>query len=420
MKGFFILALGLLVVLTGSVSQAQNATLDSLIRVVLDNNPDIKAAGHEYQAARYQVKTAGKLPDPMLGLGAMNLPASSLSFNESPMSELMLEFSQTIPWPGKLRKENQLARFYADQKKIRLSARESNIVRMVTSGYYEYVYWKKVREIIAYNLRLVQSLVEVAGVRYANGLGTGQDYLQAVTALARLENRQLQVERMIYSALLFLNRLAGGRVSVDTALPAMLDEHIMVMDIPGVDSIRIINPVLAEAAVTARMTEESAALARLQYWPDFTISLGYGVRYDVPGDPMSGEDMISFKVGISLPLWFGVKRNAVRAAGEQLLMAVQQERALELQIEQLIKDIREQLITIKASYQRYNEVIVPRTRAAFDAAGIAYEVGQIDFNALLSTQTEFLEVVLERLRLIYDFHNRLAEYRELTGEKNNR
>ncbi|MDH4158392.1 MAG: TolC family protein, partial [candidate division Zixibacteria bacterium] len=113
-KGILTLICLLGIPLAGmAVDNHASQTLDSLIGVALEANPDIRAAQFDLAAAEYGARTAGSLPDPQLSAGALNLPRTSLSLGETPMSAFSIGLSQAIPWPGKLRARGAIARLQA-------------------------------------------------------------------------------------------------------------------------------------------------------------------------------------------------------------------------------------------------------------------------------------------------------------------
>jgi cobalt-zinc-cadmium efflux system outer membrane protein len=420
MKGLFSALLCLVIIFAGaSNSRADEKTLDSLIQAALTANPDIGAAAYGRQAADYGARTAGKLPDPVLSLGAMNLPKSSLALGETPMSAVVVGLTQTVPWPGKLQKKSSIARLEAEIKQTGLDSRTNSIVRMVTSSYYEYVYWKEARKILDRNITLVKSLAAAVETRYANGSGTAGDLLRANTMEARLENRKLNIDRMIYSSLLSLGALTGDTGTVRDDLPASFDKN-MTADSEKFDGAIANNPRLAGAALETKQAQDKIGLAKSDYWPDITFGVDYSIRKDIPTDPVRGEDYLSFRVGLRLPLWFSKQKNNTRKAREEFLMAREQERATELQVQKMVDDIRSQLSTIEQSYRQYLKAIHPQSEAAYEAARVAYENGTTDFNTLFSTQVDLLDIELEQLGLVKDYHVRLAEYEELIGKSYNR
>ena len=172
-KGIFTLICFLSLPLASMAGEEQaSQTVDSLIRVALAANPDIRAAQFDLAAAEYNAKTAGSLPDPQLSVGALNLPRTSLSFGETPMSGLSIGLSQAIPWPGKLRARGTIARLHTEATAQSANAWQNSIVRQIRAAYYEYSYQILAQRILEENLLLTENIIKAAQVRYANGLGS--------------------------------------------------------------------------------------------------------------------------------------------------------------------------------------------------------------------------------------------------------
>src|SRR3972149_7440472 len=81
--------------------QLATAALGTLVAEALQNNPELRAAAKEIEAANQRVRPAGALEDPMLEAGFINLPIESLRFNREDMTMKMLGLSQKLPYPGK-------------------------------------------------------------------------------------------------------------------------------------------------------------------------------------------------------------------------------------------------------------------------------------------------------------------------------
>jgi outer membrane protein TolC len=332
------------------------------------------------------------------------------------MSGVVIGLSQAIPWPGKLKARSRIARLEADAIGLDVVSQEDNLVRLVTYYYYEYSYWVLARQILNSNLEVTQSIVDAAQIRYANGLGSAGDLLRAQTAQARLENRKLQIEQMRRSALSKLGQLTDNPKTIDVDLPAELPQVATpwIHTDSGISEVH--NPLLAAASVRTDAAREKVSLAKADYWPDFLVGFDYRIRKDIPGDPVEGTDFFSARIGLRLPLWFfSRQKNEDRAAQEALMAAGEEERAVRRRLEQSLTDVKFALLTIGKSIQRYDRDIIPSAKAALGAAQVAYEVGQVDFDGLLSSQLELLDVELERLDLLKQYHQRSSEQNQLVG-----
>lgn len=412
MKGLAATAVVLLVgLIPPGTASANQATLDSLIELAMTNNPDLLAADYQIAAAEYRAKASGALPDPTVGIAAMNLPHSSFAFDETPMTGVQLGITQMIPWPGKLSSQSRIASI--DE---RLSVATSNVIersieRRVSQAYYEYAYWEAAQRSITRSLELAQAISAAAETRYANGEVSAQDLLRSQTSVQRLEVRLLRARQQSRSALLELSSLVGTS-DLDTTLSASMPDLPVREQFDSVSG----NPQLVRASRRIDFATAEAGLARSEYYPDFSAGIDYRFRQEVPGDPVKGEDFLTFRVGFSLPLWFFSKqRHQTRAAEQMVEVARARYEAVELHLRRRFEDAVQTYRTTSRSLDYYQTEILPQSRAAFEAAEIAYEVGSVDFNALLSAQLELLEVELEQLELTKQAHQTLALIDELAG-----
>jgi len=393
---------------------SENHTLDSLIMVALERHPSIRAAEYRHSAAEHQAEFAGWLPDPKLSVAVLNLPRTSLSFDETPMSGVVLGLSQSIPWPGKLSAKTDIARLNSDIKATNLAARRNSIIRQVTHFYYDYSHWVQVEAVLAEKMQLVENISQVAQTRYSNGDGSLQNVLRSKTSKARIENRILMAAQKASSALVQLARLTDNPETINASLVLMLPP------IPQ-KSIEIAadfsNPILARASIGSAAAKRKVDLARSEYWPNLTVGVDYRIRKNTPMDAVSGEDFLSFKVGFNLPIWFFARqRNQTKAARESYLAAQADEHAIRNRVERQVADIELALQSLRERTEQYELTIVPQAQAAGDAAQVAYEVGQVDFNGLLSAQLDVMNVELERLELLKQYHQKTAALRELTSD----
>ncbi len=395
-------------------SISESDVLDSLIGVALERNPAIHAAEYRISASQHQAKFAGWLPDPKLSAAILNLPRTSLSFDETPMSGVSLGLSQSVPWPGKLSAKADIARLNSDIRGTDLAARKNNIIRQVRHYYYDYSHWSLAVTVLSESLQLVEDVIRSAQTRYANGDGSLQNVLRAETSKARIENRILLARQKASSAIVQLERLTDNPGTIDTSLTPHLPP------IPQTDiktPTELSNPVLAKASIASAAAKRRVDLAKTEYWPNLTVGMDYRIRKDTPMDAVSGEDFLSFRIGLNLPVWFFARqRKQTEAAKQSYLAAQADERATINLVERQIADIELVLRSVRERTEQYEIAILPQARAASEAAQVAYEVGQVDFNGLLSAQLDVMNVELERLVLLKQYYQQTAALRELASD----
>ena len=77
----------------------QATSLADLLATADTANPEIMAARRLAEAAAARVPQAGALPDPMLGVGFMNVPLAEPGLGRDMMTMTQVQLTGTLPWP---------------------------------------------------------------------------------------------------------------------------------------------------------------------------------------------------------------------------------------------------------------------------------------------------------------------------------
>jgi len=166
-----------------------------------------------------------------------------------------------------------------------------------------------------------------------------------------------------------------------------------------------------------KLADEKKSLAKNNYWPDFTLGVEYRFREKIPMDAVNGEDFISARMSLSLPLWFWKKQNnRYKSTIEELKSARFRQESLEQKIKYEITTAFLELKRKHQGFQLYDEVIIPQAMAALESANIAYQVGKVDFLNLLTAQMRLFEIQIDRLKMLKDYNQTLAALDEIVGK----
>ena len=87
---------------------------ERLVATALEKSPDLRAARDAAAAAAERVRPAGALPDPMVSLSYEN-DGGAFSLGEMEMTRLSLMVEQALPFPGKLRLAEEIAKKDAER-----------------------------------------------------------------------------------------------------------------------------------------------------------------------------------------------------------------------------------------------------------------------------------------------------------------
>jgi outer membrane protein, heavy metal efflux system len=391
--------------------------LGSLVAEALQNNPELRAAAKETEAADERVRPAGALEDPMLEAGLLNVPIQSWRLNREDMTMKMLGLSQKLPYPGKRALREQVAAKDAESARYGLRETTNRIVRDVKLAYFDLALADESIRQLQDNRLILEQFLRIVEGRYAVGQATQAEVLKAQTQLSRMTDERLRMEheRPVMEAELV--RLLGRR---GNAAPTAVE-------LPQIGDAAFNLEALQEAALRERpqllglqsMIDRSAKtleLARKDALPDFDLRLSYGQRErDLAGMPR--EDMVSLTVAMNLPVWRKDKIEP-RIAEAQAL----REQTLELQRAQqneVLAKLRQQVAIAEHSRQSvrlYETGILPQARLAVEASLSGYKVSRGDALMLLDSQMTVFSYEISRAKELVNFSKALAEIEFLTGK----
>ncbi len=197
--GIWMVMLSGAVLLTGASAFAGSPiwappVLDDLIAEGIANNQSISSMRQEIAAMADQVPVAGTLPDPMLGVGLLNLPTNSFSFDQEPMTQKQISLEQQVPWPGKLSLKSKMAAQAVGSKEALLKAEILALSQKIAEAWYELGYVEKSLQNNARLTDLVNQIKREAQDRYAVGRGLQNNIFQSEMELSKLSTERIMLE----------------------------------------------------------------------------------------------------------------------------------------------------------------------------------------------------------------------------------
>lgn len=397
--------------------RGQELILDSLIAEGVRSNPDLKAAHFRFQAEKLKAKASGTLPDPTLVLALSNLPTDSYRLDRTPMSGISLGITQMVPFPMKLRAKSDIGHLAATSAGLSQTQLRNELIRRIKSAFHHLSYWNGAIEIIKQNIGLMEGLEQVAEARYAAGEGLASDVLRAQTSVSQLRNRLISAEKIYQSSEEMLLSLLNRPVGIAFGTPPDLPDDLPDLDLDSLLKEAIEhNPGLEKSRVKVQLSEKKISLANWDFWPDFSFGVDYRIRESSPMDAVKGSDFLTFRVGLSLPLWFFAKQNnLLGSAGENLMAAQNMEEGMQRMVEYQVIERFQEAEKAKDQFEFYRDAILPQARSTLESSMIAYQVGQVDFLTLVTSQLSVFNYEIEKLSTLNSFHQALADLEELTG-----
>jgi outer membrane protein TolC len=403
------------------VPVAGDSVLQSLLAEALARNPTVAQRQAAVRAADLRVRPAGTLPDPMLSVGVMNLVLPGFEFNRSDFTEVDVELSQEIPWPGSLGARSGVMRAVA----AGAWAEDGTVRREVTTAlavaYYRLRYAVTAMETLRRQRELLEAAVQISTTRYATGTAPQSDPLQAKLARDRLQSEAFALESERVAALAAVNALRNRPPRDSVAIVPIDPATVRVAAAPlPTDSLGAMalaaHPSLAARRAAVDEATRAIQVERLGARPDFTLTLRYGYRPRAFN--VNLPDFFSAFVGMRLPVWAWRKQNRLAdAARADSTGAAAGLRDAELQ---LSREITETAARLQAAQQRLVllvDGVLPTARGTVESVLRSYQVGRAEFLTLLSVEDARYRAELEAAAVAADYLAHLVMLRQLTAEE---
>jgi outer membrane protein, heavy metal efflux system len=385
--------------------------LAALVEEVRKHDPRILAAEDAARAAGYAAPQESALPDPMLTLQLFSVgsPRPFAGYSNSDFAYTGFGVSQDLPYPGKRRLRAGVADREADAAKHRAEAVTREDIAALQEACYRLAYLQQTLALLERNDTVVQQITQVAEARYRMGQGNQQDILKA----------QLQQTKLLYD--ISMNRRSAGEAQAELKQilrrpqdsPDIVAEALTVTPLrltPGELLARLEeqNPDLGELAAMVKKNEAQVDLARREFRPDFGLSY----MYQHTGGNF--RDYYMFTFDLKFPR--RKPREAALAQAQVNVERARQER--DAQAQQIEAALQKQIVTIRASEEQsrlYREGLIPQAQATFQAGIAAYQVGRADFETLLSSLLDTINLDLEYQQTLLDHEMAVAQIERLTG-----
>lgn len=388
-------------------------SLSALLKEAEQNNPQIQAARQGTQAAREVPVQVTALPDPMFQIQQVNVgsPRPFAGYTNSEFAYVGLGASQDIPYPGKLRLRGEIAKREADIAGSRADSVSLGVLAAIKTAYYQLAYLSQTLSILENDREILRQVELAADARYRSGLGNQQDILQAQfqqTKLLRdISMHHLEAGKLQARLKQLVNR---SQTSPDID-PVPLGESPLQMPFEEIlDAAQARNPDLAATQHAIDRQALQVDAARKDFKPDFNVQAMWQRT-----DPTQYRAYYQITFGVKLPLHYGKQRAEVAQAQAELGRARSDRLA---QSQQLAADLREQYLIAEQSAELLKinrEGLIPEARTGLQAGLAAYQNNRQDFQPLLNSYLEILQLEQENLQTLADHETAIARIEQMTG-----
>ena len=410
------LLLAPLLMLALATSAHADLDINTAVRLSLVDDPAIAASRARSQAFSDSAVADGQLPDPQLRTGIYNLPTDNFHINEEPSTQLRLGLQQAFPRGKTLYYKQRQGEWKAAAAMATAELGARQVILDVRKNFLELYYQTRADEIVQQTRGLFSRLVDITQTHYATGRVSQQDVLRASLELSRLDDRTTKILNAVDISRATLNKWIGDAAF----LP--VNSNFPILPLPAtqeqIESALPEHPAIRIETATLEAENQSIHVAREQYKPGWSAGLEYRKRFGEDPDGDDRSDMMAAMLTVDIPLFTKNRQD------KRLSASIQQAASVQLSRDDKLRELRQQLHTSYANWQRlgeraslYESQLLNVSSANVQASLNAYQSGVTEFTTLMRARITDLDVRLDDLRIRIDRAKAQASLLYISGEE---
>lgn len=382
-------------------------TLKELIQEATSKNPILLSLGYQINAQDAKASWIKVRPDPYF-TNSSNTPRAPFKYDtlgEDPMNQVQFALGQEFPFPGKLKLKGKIE--YSELEKIKqdYNLAKLTIAARLKKAYYNFYFATKSLEITQEIKILLETLANTVKAKYSVGEGNQQDLLKVHLEVSKLLEQIEVLKKDRESFLAEINSIVVRPQGTDiNDLEDVTKQNISYKVSDFLEGYKEQYPLILGQKARVEKSQHGIKLAKKEYFPDYSIEGGYGLRAD------SIPPMYTFQVMTSLPLYYYSKqRKQVEEAVNSLKAEEENYHSIIVEAEREIKDLYIQIEKNNTLIDLLQTGIIPQARLTLDASVAAYKVDKTDF-------LNVLDNIRALLNFQIDYYERLTAYQKAIAD----
>ena len=393
--------------------QAEDLNLQQLIDEALRNSPDLHAYGYRTSAAEYRIPQAKTLPDPMISFGYQNEGFTKFTYGNpnNPNTQGIVSVAQSFLFPGKLALRGEAAAKESESMGADYEALRLKIVARVKEVYFDLYNTYKSIDLINERTDLFTQVENAALARYSTGKGSQQEVLMAQTEKYVLLEKEEMLRQKVEELDAMMNAVVGRPANAPLGRPSYLQQVDPVYSLDElIRAAYAQSPELKSLDKKIDAAEVKVALAKKDYYPDFTITGSYFPR----GNDF--YDMWSLTATVNLPIFYRTKqRQAVNEAEASLNEARSEKEGTRLMIASGIRDNYAMLKASDKLMSLYKNGLVPKSYQDVDLSLSGYKTGSVDALTVITRLKAVIDYEISYWSQFAEHEKAIARIEALTG-----
>ncbi|HNW81287.1 MAG TPA: TolC family protein [bacterium] len=406
LSAFALISFTVLAQESGQKNESTDIIIQKIAEKALSGSPSIDAMKSRLAAARELVKPAGAWPDPMLSIGGSFMGLVP----PGPSSYGIIEYSQTLPYPGKSGSRIAVAESEKAVKTAEIELVARDIVFNVTKSFADIYLIDKEIELLGISKEFIRMMSDTLSAKYTSGDSNMTELIKLQIELLRIDERLNEIGTDRLTIISGLEALLGSaeslKIPVVLKLPEIDDGFMDIYISPAkiADNSALILLKKAEVASSVKKADS----AKFDQYPDFSFGVGAGV------DGMK-EPVLMLNFGVELPIWKSSKQTPIKKAADYEVAAARSElKSAELFFRAEFNSLAARWKNYNSQIKLYRTTIIPENYKAFESSRINYLAGIGNFAEVIENARLWLDAKIRLSKLESDRFVVYASIKKLT------
>lgn len=370
-RKYYITIICLILGLTNGV--AQTLSLDEVLVLVKENNPQLKMYDAEIQSMDAAANGANSWMAPQVSTGFFMTPYNSKFWKADEMGtgmgNYMIGVQQMIPNSSKLKADfnymNAMSSIEAENKNFTLN----QLNALAKTNYYQWLVLNKKLKIANDNLLLLDYMIKSMEIRYKYSMDKMSAHYKATARYNELQNRILMMQNEITQKRVVLNTLMAR----DKNSAFEISSSLKFMD---VNEMKLDTASLSKSRSDVKAIEKTIALNQLKIEAEKSKFLPeFGVKYDHMFAFGQQPQQFSLMGMVNIPMPWSTKMNkaninSFKIKNESLNW---QKQMILNEAAGMISGMTNELTSLKKQYEIAEKTIIPTLRGSYDASVLAWQ-----------------------------------------------
>lgn len=372
----------------------EDATLDSLVTLGIENNYSLLQASHRREMARIAIQQARSAYYPSIGLSAGYSRAGTLHAGSNAFS-LGADANWEIDLFGKITNQVKSSKAAYNASRADYLATMVSITSEIATYYINYRVLQSEIQVAEEHIENQAKVLRIAEARHEAGLVSKLDVAQAKTVYYNTEAMLPKLRSQAFQTLNAIAILLGVYPSdlipaLETSKPLPSYQQIVPVGVPAALLRRRPDVVAAEAQLIQYASQ--IGLAKKDFLPTLSITGNIGWAGDKINKLVDGDNL-SWSVApkLSWTLFEGFSRKyALASAKEQMLIGID---AYNLAVLNAYVEVENAIVSYHSAVETFdlNKEVLAQSRESFELSMEQYKEGLSSFTNVVDAQTDWLE-----------------------------